>query len=52
MDERSRAGREGIVGDRATPHADAEARDLEFWQRQTPEGRYGDAPRMGSHSTT
>jgi hypothetical protein len=39
LEERSRRRRESIVGHRATSYADAEAWDLDFWQRQGPEAR-------------
>lgn len=38
-EERSRRRRSRIVVHRARDFADAEAWDLEFWQRQTPEER-------------
>ena len=37
--QRSVQRRRRIVAHRTQSFADAEARDLEFWQRQTPEAR-------------
>lgn len=39
IEERSRARRQRIVGHRAQSFDEAEAWDLDFWQRQTPEER-------------
>jgi hypothetical protein len=39
FEERSRRRRERLVAHRTGSYADAEAWDLEFWQRQTPEAR-------------
>ena len=39
LEERSRKRRETIETHRTTSMLDAEAWDLEFWQRQTPEER-------------
>jgi hypothetical protein len=39
LEERSRLRRKRIVTHRAHSHEDAEAWDLEFWQRHTPEER-------------
>jgi hypothetical protein len=39
IEERSRLRRSRIVAHRATSFQDAEAWDLEFWQRCTPEER-------------
>jgi hypothetical protein len=38
-EERRRERRARIVAHRATSYADAEAWDLDFWQRQTPQAR-------------
>ena len=39
LEERSRRRREAIETHRASSFADADAWDLEFWQRRTPEER-------------
>ena len=39
LEERSRLRRQRIVAHSARSHEDAEAWDLEFWQRHTPEER-------------
>jgi hypothetical protein len=39
LEQRSAARRARAAVNRASSHADAEAWDLEFWQRQTPEAR-------------
>ena len=39
IEERSRRRRESIETHRARSFADADAWDLEFWQRRTPEER-------------
>ncbi|MFN7943046.1 MAG: hypothetical protein U0X73_15755 [Thermoanaerobaculia bacterium] len=39
LQERSRERRERLVANRAASFAEAEAWDLEFWQRRTPEER-------------
>jgi len=39
LEERSRLRRQRIVTHSARSHEDAEAWDLEFWQRHTPEER-------------
>ncbi len=39
LEERSRKRREAMETHRTTSFADAEAWDLEFWQRRTPEER-------------
>lgn len=39
LEDRSRERRQRLVAHRATSFADAEAWDLEFWQRHTPEER-------------
>ena len=39
LEERSRRRRERLVANRTSSYADAEAWDLDFWQRQTPQAR-------------
>jgi hypothetical protein len=39
LEERSQLRRQSIVSHSAHSHEDAEAWDLEFWQRHTPEER-------------
>lgn len=39
LQERSRKRREKMETHRSRSHADAEAWDLEYWQRRTPEER-------------
>jgi len=39
LKQRSAARRRRIVAHRTKSHAEADAWDLEFWQRQTPEAR-------------
>lgn len=39
LEERSRGRRERLVANRAASFAEADAWDLEFWQRRTPEER-------------
>jgi hypothetical protein len=39
IEERSRRRREAMEGNRTRSLADAEAWDLDFWQRRTPEER-------------
>jgi len=39
LEDRSRLRRQSIVTHSARSHEDAEAWDLEFWQRHTPEER-------------
>jgi hypothetical protein len=39
LEERSRKRREAMETHRTTSSADAEAWDLDFWQRRTPEER-------------
>jgi len=39
LEERSRERRERLVANRAASFAEADAWDLEFWQRRTPEER-------------
>jgi len=39
LEERSRRRRQKMVAHRARSHEDAEAWDLDFWQRHTPEER-------------
>jgi hypothetical protein len=39
LEERSRKRREAMETHRATSPADAEAWDLDYWQRRTPEER-------------
>ena len=39
LEQRSRLRRQRMEAHRATSHTDAEAWDLDFWQRRTPEER-------------
>lgn len=39
LEERSRERRERLVANRAASFAEADAWDLEFWQRRTPDER-------------